>query len=111
MPIQNLQAFTAGYAAIVEKSWSDPSFLVKLKTDPRKVLEADGLSTPDGSIVNIVMRQKDPTAKLSDQIVAWEAGEKTKVYDVIIPIKPNSEALLVEAEAGDPCCCCPCSCC
>jgi len=42
------------YAKLIAKAWSDESFKEKLLSDPRAVLEAEGISVPPGVEVNVL---------------------------------------------------------
>ncbi len=42
------------YAKLIAKAWSDESFKERLLTDPRAVLEAEGISVPPGVDVKVV---------------------------------------------------------
>jgi hypothetical protein len=109
MPFTNLQDFPRLYADLVQKVWSDDALLKKLENDPATTLAAAGIYTSAGATINIILRKLDRNAKLADQVAAWEEGEKTGVYDIIVPIKPEGGAALIP-EGRDGCCCCPCTC-
>jgi hypothetical protein len=59
-------------AKVVAKAWSDKSFKERLMSEPRTVLEAEGISVPPGSEVKVV----EQTDKL--------------VY-VVVPFRPEDE--------------------
>jgi hypothetical protein len=107
----NLQEFTKLYATLVEKTWDDPGFLAILLQNPSRTLAASGLITVPNSTVNIVLRKLDRNAKLAEQLALWEDGNRSGVYDIIIPIKPDPSAVLIPEGGEAGCCCCPCCCC
>lgn len=102
--------FPALYSSMILKLWTDAAFSADLKNDAKSALAGAGIKVPDEAIVNIIYRNLDQTAKLADQLAMWEEGIRTGIYDIIIPVKPADNSPLA-AEGGDPCCCCPCSCC
>ena len=114
MAYVNIAKFPVLYSDLVEKAWEDQTYLAKLHENPIAVLADAGIPVQAGAVVNVVMRKLDRTAKLADQVGAWEDGIRTGIYDLILPIRPEGgdEALIVQGpEGGDPCCCCPCSSC
>lgn len=42
------------YAKLIAKAWSDESFKERLQTDSRAVLEAEGISIPQGADVKVL---------------------------------------------------------
>lgn len=107
----NIQEFTTLYAKVVEQAWDDPTFLAMLLQNPSRTLAASGLSTVDGATVNIVLRKLDRNAKLGNQLALWEEGDRSGVYDIIIPIKPDPSTTLFPEGGEGGCCSCPCCCC
>jgi hypothetical protein len=106
----DVRDFPAKYSALMLKVWDSPDEIKRLEADPIGELKTAGIEVPPKAIVNIVRRNLDRNAKLADQLALWEQGIRSGVFDIIIPIRPDGDVTLV-AEGGDPCCCCPCSCC
>ena len=51
------------YAKLIAKAWSNESFKEKLLSDPRAVLEAEGIGVPPGVVVK-VLEQTEKVAYL-----------------------------------------------
>ncbi len=46
-------------AKVVAKAWSDASFKRKLMSDPKTILEAQGVTVPEGLEIEVVEQTKD----------------------------------------------------
>ena len=69
------------WTSIVERSWADPVLRENLKDNPNRVLEAHGLSIPDG--VNFVVVENEPNR-----------------LHLVLPVRPGEELQNVgDAEA------------
>ena len=42
------------YAGVIAKAWHDPDFKERLKKEPKKVLEENGVSVPDDMEIKVV---------------------------------------------------------
>jgi Nitrile hydratase, alpha chain len=64
---------------LIVKAWQDISFKQELLSNPKSVLEKEGISLPESIKVQVV-------------------EEDTNTFYLVIPVKPNTEAELSEAE-------------
>jgi len=102
--------FIHSYSKVLVNAWTDPSFLGLLESNPVAVLKAQGLVTKKGATVKIVTDFKPKEANIDDQVKAWEQGDKTGVYTLYIPAKPQL-GMETSSAVGDSYCCCCCPCC
>jgi hypothetical protein len=70
------------WAKVVAKAWADESYKSKLKSDPKAVLKAEGLSVPDG--VDLVVVEN-----------------KASLLHLVLPEMPAEAANLDEATLSD----------
>lgn len=122
----NSTAFTQAYSSLVVRSWTSEDYLDLLKSAPHAALAEVGLDLPSSATVNVIIMEPTGHGKVEDQVERWEEGERTGVYDLFIPHRPEDledlaladESLVgvaggLEAVEGDNycCCCTPCCCC
>lgn len=114
------------YRNFVGQVWENPSLIESLKADPVATLNEHGFAIPEGSTVNLIFRELNVEGNPETQADNFEEGDKTGVYNVIIPTKPEGfdpadmplDEEILELMAGGidqvaaipPCCCC-CPCC
>jgi hypothetical protein len=111
----NRQAFTKSYADMVARTWTDDQYLELLLAEPVGTLAKAGISTATGAVIRIIQHKLTGSGKIEDQIDAWIEGNRTGLYDLFLPLKPDD--IDFSGGSGDPsaegggCCCCPCCCC
>lgn len=117
----NPVTFTQAYSALVVRTWTGEDYLNLLQTNPHAALAEVGIDLPSSAIVNVTVMEPTGHGKVEDQIERWEEGERTGIYNLFIPQRPEDledmpladESLLeVAGGSGYYCCCCtPCCCC
>ncbi len=113
----NRQEFIKSYANIVARTWVDDSFRQLVLTDPTNTLAGGGMPTVEGAIIRVIEHKITGSGKIEDQVDAWLEGNKSGLYDLFLPMKPDEFDVDVGAggegcAGGDnSCCCCPCCCC
>lgn len=112
----NRQDFIRKYANIIAKTWVDDSFQQMILTDPVNTLAGAGIPTVAGAVIRVIKHTITGSGKIEDQVDAWLEGNKTGLYNLFLPNKP--EEFDVPTGGGDgciggdnTCCCCPCCCC
>jgi hypothetical protein len=107
----NRQDLIKNYANMVARTWSDPSFLQLLQSNPVSVLAQAGLPTIPGAVVRVIEMKLTGLGSIDEQVDNWVKGIQTGLYDLLIPIKP--EGIQVPPPGGGDvnCCCTPCCCC
>jgi len=114
----NRQDFIKKYANIIARTWVDDSFQQTLLTDPVNTLGSAGIPTVAGAVIRVIKHTITGSGKIEDQVDAWLEGNKTGLYNLFLPEKP--EEFDATAGGGDgsgciggdnTCCCCPCCCC
>jgi len=122
VPAINRNQFIRNYAALVARTWVDPSFLQLLLSDPVTTLANAGIPTVAGAEVVVVQGAITGVGKVEDALEEWIKGNVTGRYLLWIPMKldnvdlptgPGGAASPVGGLAqADACCsCCPCCCC
>jgi len=117
VPAVNRNQFIRNYAALVARTWVDPSFLQLLRSDPVTTLAHAGIPTVAGAEVVVVETVITGVGKVEDALDEWIKGNVTGRYCLWLPIKPDNVNLPTgpggsAAGGGDACCsCCPCCCC
>jgi len=111
------QHFIKSYASMVARTWTDPSYLDTILASPTDALAKAGLPTPTGATIRILQHKITGMGQMSEQVDAWVAGQRTGLFDLYLPMKPDD--LDVEGGGGPvdgcaggaSCCCTPCCCC
>jgi hypothetical protein len=122
VPAINRNQFIKNYAALVARTWVDPSFLQLLLSDPVTTLANAGIPTVAGAEVVVVQGSITGVGKVEDALEEWIKGNTTGRYLLWIPMKPDNVDLPTgPGGAGSPvggvaqadacCSCCPCCCC
>jgi hypothetical protein len=101
---------------MVARTWIDEAFLELLRADPVTTCNNSGLPTVAGAVVRIIEVKITGTGQVKDQVDAWIEGNRTGLYDLWLPIRPDEwdeeAGGMIEVSTGDYCCCCcPCCCC
>jgi hypothetical protein len=113
----NRKAFIKAYANMVARTWVDEQYLELLLASPVEVLERAGIHTIPGAVLRIIQHKITGSGKIEDQVDAWITGNRTGLYDLYLPMKPDDVEIpttggAMSVETGDYCCCCcPCCCC
>jgi hypothetical protein len=110
----NRQQFIKSYANMVAQTWVDDQYLDLILASPAETLAKAGLPTPDGATIRIVQVKVTGTGQVADQVDAWVEGNRTGLFDLFLPLKPEDLDVAsggAEAEDGASCCCTPCCCC
>jgi hypothetical protein len=108
----NRQDFIKNYAALVARTWSDPSFLQLLLSNTVDTLTQHGLPTIPGAIVRVLQIRSTSRGKIDEVLDRWISGIKTGLYDLWLPLKPESLEMPPTGGSGNlNCCCTPCCCC
>jgi hypothetical protein len=112
------QDFIKNYANMVARTWIDDRYLDLILADPPSALSKAGLPTPAGATVRVVQMKISGMGQMTDQVDAWVAGNRTGLFDLYLPLKPDD--MDIEEGGGVPvdgcaggasCCCTPCCCC
>lgn len=104
--------FINSYGALVARTWSDPAFLQQLLDDPCGTVNDAGLKTKEKAVVRVIQVKETTFGKAEDQVSEWAEGDKTGIYTLWIPIKPDDlDADAHGMMADSSCCCTPCCCC
>jgi hypothetical protein len=113
----NRQDFIKSYANMVARSWVDDSYLQLVLSNTAETLANAGMPTVSGSVIRIIqVKLPIAGAKIEDQVNAWIDGNKTGLYNLFLPMKPDEFEVGPGAggdqpTSGESCCCCPCCCC
>jgi hypothetical protein len=118
VPTVNRQDFIKNYANMVARTWTDDSYLQLILSNAADTLAGSGMPTVPGAVIRVIQHQITGSGKIEDQVDAWVEGNRTGLYDLFLPMKPDqfdvtpgSGAPGGDACAGGGCCCCPCCCC
>ncbi len=130
--------FLQSYSRLMVRTWASDEYFEYVVENPREALSGYGIEVPETGHVSVVLLEPTGEGSIDDQIEAWERGEESGQYDLLLAKKPddfdiNDMALsdneldviaggVQQAEemapiAGgcsscDYCCCCtPCTCC
>jgi len=109
--------FITAYADMVAQTWIDDQYLDLLLASPAEVLARAGIPTAPGATIRIIQVKLTGMGKVEDQVNSWIEGNRTGLYDLWLPLKPDDIDL--SPGGGDPnacaggasCCCTPCCCC
>jgi hypothetical protein len=109
------------YGNLVGRIWENESIVDDLKANPVATLNAYGFDIPEGATVNLIFRELNTNGSPDTQADSFAEGDKTGVYNVIIPTKPENldpselplqeEVLDLMAGGAAVAGCCPCSTC
>jgi len=110
--------FIKSYADMVARTWTDESFLDLILASPADALAGAGMPTAPGATFRIVQHKITGSGQIKDQVDAWVEGNRTGLYDLFLPMRPD-DVDFEPGGGGDPnacaggfgCCCCPCCCC
>jgi hypothetical protein len=117
VPILNRQDFIKNYANLVARTWTDDSYLQLVLSSSADTLASGGLPTVPGAVIRVLQHVITGSGKIEDQVDAWIEGNRTGLYDLFLPMKPDQFDVTPggapggDACAGGGCCCCPCCCC
>jgi hypothetical protein len=109
--------FIKAYANMVAQTWVDDSYLQLILANPVETLAAAGLPTAPGATIRPVQVKMTGTGQISDQVDAWVEGNRTGLYNLWLPIKPDDVDMAPGGGGADACvggascCCSPCCCC
>jgi len=114
------QDFIKNYANMVARTWVDDSYLDLVVANPVSALTRAGLAVPDGSTVRVIQHKITGSGQISDQVDAWVEGNRTGLFDLFLPMRPDDVDIdgsgggepVGGCAGGNACCCCsPCCCC
>ena len=123
MTAEEKNAFLKAYGSVLNRTWTDQSYMSRVQTDPAGALKEAGLSIPPGVKISVQTQlPKLPSGKqgtIGDLLTQWESGVAKGHTTLYLPARPS----LVESElseeqlnavAGGACsssiisCCCCC---
>src|SRR5688572_23397908 len=78
------------YRNLVGQIWENPSIIDSLKANPVATLNEYGFAIPEGSTVNLIFRELNLEGNPETQAESFAEGDRTGVYEVIIPTKPEN---------------------
>jgi len=112
----NRQGFIKAYADMVARTWTDDTYLELILTDPANALARVGIATAPGAVIRVLQHKITGSGKIEDQVDAWIEGNRTGLYDLFLPMRPDDFDVdpgggAPDACAGGGCCCSPCCCC
>jgi len=115
----NRQDLVKNYANLVARTWVDDSYLQLVLSDPAGTLAQAGMPTVEGAVIRVIQHVITGSGKIEDQVAAWLDGNRTGLYDLYLPMKPEEFEVTPGGgggggdgcAGGDSCCCCPCCCC
>lgn len=121
------------FARVMVMAWTDEDYKAQLIEEPRAVLAAAGIETPEGSKVTVREVNELGDTDSSDignsrqYMDSWFDGHKTGEYEFILTQAPEGyelgnmmlsdeqlDAVAGGTAAAEGCCdycCCPCTCC
>lgn len=71
------------YAELVARAWHDREFLERLRTNPRAVLSAHGLSIEDDAVIAVVTTR---ALDVTGQLALWRNGSAAGRYVLQLPM-------------------------
>lgn len=113
----NRTEFIKNYANMVAQTWVDDSYLQLILAKPAETLAAAGLPTAGGATIRPIQCKLTGSGQITDQVAAWVEGNRTGLYDLWLPIKPDDVDVSPGGGAPDACaggascCCTPCCSC
>jgi hypothetical protein len=101
---------------MVARTWTDDTYLQLILSNAADTLAKAGIATVPGAVIRIVQVKITGSGSIDDQVDAWIEGNRTGLYDLFLPIKPDDFDVTAgggpDACAGGACCCCtPCCSC